>query len=102
VDSVETGSDAERAGLLPGDVLMMADGNPLPPSAHPVLPSWRPGQAVELQIARGAETHVVRFRVGVNQEISTQIGEDPQASADQLRVREGWLKGATHPSSGKQ
>ena len=92
----------ERAGLLPGDVLMMADGNMLPPSERPVLPYWRPGQAVELQIARGGENQVLKFRIGVNQEISFQIGEDPQASVDQLQVREGWLKGATHSSSGKQ
>ena len=102
VDSVDTGSDAERAGLLPGDVLMMADGKMLPPSERPVLPYWRPGQAVELQIARGGENQVLKFRIGVNQEISFQIGEDPQASVDQLQVREGWLKGATRSSSGKQ
>jgi S1-C subfamily serine protease len=102
VDSVDTGSDAERAGLQPGDVLMKADGNMLPPSAHPVLPHWRPGQTVEFQVARGAETHVLKFRIGVNQEISIQIGEDSQASVNQLRVRDGWLKGATHSSSGKQ
>ena len=102
VDSVDTGSDAEHAGLLPGDVLMMADGNLLPPSAKPVLPYWQPGQAVELQIARGGETHVLKFRIGVNKEIAFQIGEDPQASVDQLKVREGWLKGVTHSSSGKQ
>jgi predicted metalloprotease with PDZ domain len=102
VDSVDAGSDAESAGLLPEDVLMVADGSLLPPSAKPVLPSWRPGQTVELQIARGGETRVVKFRIGVNQEMSVQIGEDPQASAHQLRVRDGWLKGVTHSSSGKQ
>ena len=77
-------------------------GSLLPPSADPALPYWRPGQAVELQIARGGETHVLKFRIGVNQEISFQIEEDPQAGADQLQVREGWLKGVTHSSSGKQ
>jgi serine protease Do len=102
VDSVDTGSNAERAGLQPGDVLMMADGDLLPAGANPTLPYWRPGQAVELQIARGGESHVLKFRIGVNQEISIQIEEDPQASPDQLRVREGWLKGVTHSSPGKR
>ena len=101
VDSVDSGSDAQRAGLQPGDVLMMADGNLLPAGPNPTLPSWRPGQAVELQIAREGATHVLKFRIGVNQQISIQIEEDPQASPDQLRVREGWLKGVTNSSSGK-
>jgi predicted metalloprotease with PDZ domain len=95
VDSVDSGSDAERAGLQPGDVLIMANGDLLPAGPNPALPSWRPGQALELQIAREGETHVFKFRVGVNQQISMQIEEDPQASPEQLRVREGWLKGVT-------
>jgi predicted metalloprotease with PDZ domain len=102
VDSVDSGSDAQRAGLQPGDVLMMADGDMLPGGANPSLPFWRPGQAVELQIAREGGTHTIKFRIGVNQELSVQIEEDPHASPDQLRVREGWLKGITNSSPGKQ
>ena len=99
VDSVDSGSDAERAGLQPGDVLIMANGDLLPAGSNPTLPYWRPGQALELQIAREGETHEFKFRVGVNQQISMQIEEDPQASPEQLRVRDGWLKGVT--DSGK-
>ena len=102
VDSVDTGSDAQRAGLQPGDVLMMADGDMLPGGANPSLPFWRPGQTVELQIAQEGGTHTIKFRIGVNQELSIQIEEDPQASPGQLRVREGWLKGVTNSSLGKR
>jgi predicted metalloprotease with PDZ domain len=99
VDSVDAGSDAERAGLQPGDVLMMAEGDPLPADAKMPLPSWRPGQTVELQIVRGGETRNLKFRIGVNEEISIQIEEDATASSDQLQVRNGWLKGVTNPPS---
>ena len=101
VDSVDTGSDAQRAGLQSGDVLIMADGNPLPAGPNPTLPSWRPGQAVQLQITRDGVTHILKFRIGVHRQISVQIEEDPQASPNQLRVREGWLKGVTNSYSGK-
>jgi serine protease Do len=101
VDSVDSGSDAERAGLQPGDVLMMAEDNPLPAGTDTALPNWRPGQTVELQIVRSGENRDVKFRIGVNQEISIQIEEDPAASADQLKVRDGWLKGVTNSSSEK-
>jgi predicted metalloprotease with PDZ domain len=102
VDSVDTGSDAERAGLQAGDVVVMADGNLLPAAPNPSLPLWRPGQAVELRIARQGETHNLKFRIGVNPQISMQIEEAPQASTDSLRVREGWLEGVTHSSTGKR
>jgi len=102
VDSVDDGSAAQRAGLEPGDVLISADGDPLPAGPNPTLPSWRPTQTVELRIVREGKTHVLRFRIGVNRQISFQIEEDPQARPEQLRVREGWLKGATNSSSGNR
>ena len=101
VDSVDSESNAERAGLQTGDVLITIDGNPPPAGADFPLPSWRPRQAVQLQIARGEETHLIKFQVGANQEISIQIEQDAEANPDQLQVREGWLKGVTNPSSGK-
>jgi predicted metalloprotease with PDZ domain len=101
VDGVDTDSDAERAGLQVGDVLMMADKVPVPTGAEAALPSWRPGQAVQLQVTRGGESRVVKFRVGVNQETSFQIEQDAQASPAQLQVREGWLTGVNNSSSGK-
>jgi predicted metalloprotease with PDZ domain len=102
VDSVDVGSDAQRAGLQPGDVVMMADGDLVPAGPSPTLPSWRPGQAVELQIVRDGATHVLKFRIGVNQQVSIQVDEDPKASPGQLRVREGWLTGVTNLPLGKR
>ena len=97
VDSVDSETDAQRAGLQPGDVLLMADGNLLPAGPNLALPLWQPGQLVELQVTREGATRTLKFRVGVNRQVSMQIQEDPNAGADQLRVREGWLKGVTHP-----
>jgi len=102
VDSVEEGSGAQRAGLQPGDVLLMADGDPLPGGAHPTLPYWRPGQAVELHIARQGRSRDLKFRLGVNQQVSFQIEEDPQATPEQLRVRFGWLEGVTNSLPGNR
>ena len=102
VDSVDTGSDAERAGLQQGDVLLMADGNPLPVGADLAIPTWRPGHTVELQIVRGGDARNIKFRIGINEEISLQIEEDSMASADQLHVRNGWLKGVTNPPAGNR
>ena len=102
VESVAAGSDAERAGLQQGDVLTMADGDPLPASANLPLPNWRPGQTVELQVVRGGKARELKFQIGVSEEISIQIAEIPTASADQLQVRNGWLKSATNPPAGKR
>jgi len=101
VDSVDTGSDAEKAGLQAGDILMMADSNPLGAGANPTLPLWRPGQAVELQIAREGITQLLKLRIGVRHQVSVQIQENARATPGQLRLREGWLKGITNSSPGQ-
>ena len=102
MDSVDAGSDAERAGLQQGDVLTMADGESLPAAADAALPNWSPGKMVELQVVRGGKARELRFRIGVSEEISIQIEEAPTASADQLQVLHGWLKGATNPPAGNR
>ncbi|MFZ0962568.1 MAG: PDZ domain-containing protein [Terriglobia bacterium] len=102
VDSVDEGSDAQRAGLQQGDVVLMADGNLVPAGPNPTLPSWQPGQAVAIQIVRGGETHDLKFRIGVSREVSMQIEEDPKAGPGQLRVREGWLTEVTPLPLGKR
>jgi predicted metalloprotease with PDZ domain len=102
VNSVDAGSSAQRGGLQPGDIIRVADSKLLSPGPNPTLPIWRPGQAVELQIARQGETHNLRFRIGVNQQTSVQIEEDPKTDPSQLQVRAGWLKGETNPSPGKR
>ena len=101
VDSIDSESAAEQAGLLVGDVLVMANGDALPVATDSGLPFWRPGQQLDLQILRHGETRVLKFRIGASQDVSFQITEDPQASPEQLRVRDGWLTGVTDSVPGK-
>ncbi len=100
VDSVDTDSNAERAGLQSGDIVMLVDGQPLPAGTRATLPHWQPGQTVELQISRAGVAQTLKFQIGSRQQITAQLQEDPQATAGQLRVREGWLTGATQAAPG--
>ncbi len=100
VDSVDTDSNAANAGLQSGDVIVQLDGQALSPDSQSALPHWEPGQAVELQITRASGPLTLKFQIGSRQQISAEIQEDPQATAEQLRVREGWLTGATQAAPG--
>jgi predicted metalloprotease with PDZ domain len=99
VESVEPGSGAQRAGLEPGDVLLKADGELLAAAPEATMARWRPGQTVELQIARAGKTQVITFKVGVSEKVSYRIKEERNPGPGQLRVREGWLKGEASPAA---
>ncbi len=103
VDSVDEGSEADRAGLVSGDVVTMADGEPLgADAAETMLKSWKPDQMVELQVTRAGEVRTLNLRIGTDEQLSIRIKENAQASHDQIRVRDGWLTGTTHSLSGQK
>jgi len=97
VQSVEAGSSAERAGLMKGDVIAQMNGHALPGILRDQWSQLPPGKEVELKVEREKSTLKIRFTPGTRLETNYQIVELPQATADQMKVRKGWLEG-TNPS----
>src|SRR5439155_6413665 len=89
VESVEPGSNAEKAGLARGDVLLTMNGHALTglPSAR--LAGMRPGQGVKLRVRRGREVRQLKFALGRKTQTIYRVAELPGASAEQRSVREG-------------
>ena len=69
IASVEKGSAADRAGLLPGDVIQKYNGKQLedPVDLSRMVAATQPGTRVELQV----------WRQGVSKELSAVVGELP-------------------------
>jgi predicted metalloprotease with PDZ domain len=95
VESVDPDSNAEHAGVLKGDVLLKMNNRPLSGLPEQVLGSSKGGEKVEFQVQRGNRLLTVKYRLEESHITSYRVEEIPNATEEQLRVREGWLEGKT-------
>jgi predicted metalloprotease with PDZ domain len=95
VESVEPRSAAEQAGLAQGDILLTMNGQALHDSPANVLTRRKPGQEMKLEVQQNGRLFEIKYRLEATEEVNYRVKEISHPSADQLRVREGWLSGET-------
>jgi len=94
VAAVMPGSDAERAGLQVGDTVVELQNKPVSQEARQDLARLNPGDTISVKIRtrRGGEREL-RWKVGGRQEISYELKDLDQVTAEQRARRAAWLKG---------
>jgi predicted metalloprotease with PDZ domain len=94
VGAVTAGSDAERAGLQVGDTILEIQGKTVGQESREELARLAPGDtlAVKARPRRGAEREL-KWKVGSRQEISYQVKDLENVTAEQHARRAAWLKG---------
>jgi predicted metalloprotease with PDZ domain len=102
VESVDPGSNAEKAGLQSGDILLKMNGVELPVTPDRELVYFKPGQRVTFTIQREVKVLEIGFLLGRKSATVYKVEEMANPTRAQLRVRRGWLKGETAklPSAG--
>ncbi|HEX6622683.1 MAG TPA: PDZ domain-containing protein [Pyrinomonadaceae bacterium] len=84
---LEPNSPATRAGLAPGDVILKIDGADF--RAFSLGDSA--GKTVALRYKRAGEEKETGLDIGTLDETSYRIAELPNPSAEQLKIRAGWM-----------
>jgi predicted metalloprotease with PDZ domain len=97
VAAVAPGSAAQSADLAAGDVLLKINGEAFPR----FISRWarehlRPGESVRLAVERNGAQKTIQYAAGTDTQQHYEIIEIPNATAAQIRIREGWLKGTTN------
>ncbi|MFZ1701332.1 MAG: PDZ domain-containing protein [Pyrinomonadaceae bacterium] len=88
INGIDVGGPAEKAGLRQGDVIVKINGGP--PFEAPF--GTFAGKEITLTVDRGGKETEMRMKVGSRDSIAFSIAEVAGASAQQLKIREGWLK----------
>ena len=95
VKTVDSGSTAERAGLLAGDELIQFNGENVPRRVEFWLRNKKPDDALKLKLLRDGQPMEISIALGGKSERIFVVGEDPQASSRAREIREGLLHGTT-------
>jgi predicted metalloprotease with PDZ domain len=92
---VETGSNAEKAGLLDGDEIVTIDGDKPPRNADAWLRAHAPGDTVTLRVLREGQERNVALVLGSREIKESSVEEIENPTPRQLRIRDGFLHGTT-------
>jgi predicted metalloprotease with PDZ domain len=94
VGAVTPGSDAERAGLQVGDTILEIQGKPAGQEFRQELARLTVGETLTVKVrSRRSGDRELKWKVGARQEISYDVKDLDQITAEQRARRPAWLKG---------
>ena len=105
VSAVTAGSEAERAGLQTGDTILAINGKPAGQESSEEMAQFTGGETITLKVRsrRGGDRELT-WKVGSREEVSYELENVENVTAEQRARRTAWLIGeaqipqATHPN----
>ncbi len=95
---VRTGSDAHRAGLAAGDVILEINGIVAAGDFERRLGELRPGEMIHLRIRNARGEHILQWRMGAREEVDYALKDVDNSTAQQKARRAAWLRGESQPA----
>lgn len=99
VVQVESGSDAERAGLVSGDVIEAIDGQHAGRDFQKTLAELGPGTTLHLRISRDGVERDLQWTLGSNKETVFRLQDVKDVTPQEKSRRAAWLFGDSKASA---
>ncbi len=96
VTEATPGGAAAKAGLEEGDLILSADGQPLPRFPEFWIAQHQPGDVVSLRVARGRHVSTLSLTFGSRERTVYQVAPLPNPTPMQRRILQGLLHGTTN------
>lgn len=93
VIAVAPNSEAENAGLKPGDTIVSVNGREPEPMIAEQIASLEPGSTVRLKFKSRNRTREIRYKLAEKQDVEFRFVELPDATPQQKARRKAWLRG---------
>lgn len=93
VTRLRSGSEAEKAGLAVGDVVLAMNGRSAGSDFERKLAELRPGDMLHLRLRRQGTEHEIQWRVGSREEVEFELKDVENVTTQQRARRAAWLRG---------
>ena len=98
VVSVTRGSEAERAGLSTGDLVLEMDGHAASRDFDVELARLRPGDMLRLQIKNALGKRDLQWKLGASELVHFELNDMDNVTAQRKKRREAWFRGESEIS----
>jgi predicted metalloprotease with PDZ domain len=95
---VRAGSEAEKAGLVAGDILLEINGVVAASDFERRLGELRPGDTLRLRVRHRSSEREIQWKIGSREEVEFELKDVDNVTAQQRAHRAAWLKGESEPA----
>jgi serine protease DegQ len=99
VTNVDSGSEAEKAGLHVGDVIQGVDGQEPAADLTSKIANLEPGATLKLKVTSRERTHEIKIKLAAREETQYEFADRTDATAEQIARRKAWERGDSEPSA---
>jgi predicted metalloprotease with PDZ domain len=100
VTGVDSGGEAEKAGLHPGDIILSINGQEPQSDFEDQIAGLDPGSTIKLRVSTRDRTHEVKIKTVARRSVELEFVDVPGVTSAQQTRRAAWIRGDSETTQG--